>query len=204
MMCCIKPSSQATFCQCGADMRNSAITGTCSQVHILYTSHNCLQNLIPQQTTFHVSHFILLFLHKLVSFSLFQWAFIINFYRRVSWLQLCSLIRSSIQPTVPYRISQETGDHTLLNFGLWISHVELRSLKGPLQLNYSLKSRRQALISDEQHFFPKVPTSSQHLFRSALLVLFLAGNKLHHIILRSKVLLLDTPKSLIILKWVKT
>lgn len=128
IMYCIKPSSQATFtqcgyCQCVADMRNSAITGTCSPVHILYTSHNCLQNLILQQATFYITYFISLFLHKLVSLSLFQWAFIINFYRRVSWLQLCSLIRSSIQLTVPYRISQETGEHTLLNFGLWISHV---------------------------------------------------------------------------------
>lgn len=50
------------------------------------------------------------------------------------------------------------------------------------------------------HIFPKVPTSSQHLLRSALLVLFLAEDKLHHIILRAKVLLLDIPKSLSILK----
>lgn len=53
MVCCIKPSSQATFCRCGycqrgADMRNSATTGACSSVHILYTSHYCLQNLILQ------------------------------------------------------------------------------------------------------------------------------------------------------------
>jgi len=48
--------------------------------------------------------------------------------------------------------------------------------------------------------FPKVPTSSQHLLRSALLFLFLAGDKLHHIILRAKVLLLDIPRYLRILK----